>query len=88
MLDSQFIDQLPLEIGNFMVVSGIMLATVIWIDNKINYNRLKNAVSNKTVIMFVMTGTLIFLTSNIGFLLTKTPNIWVIPIRSFLFGPW
>lgn len=71
-LDTSLTNNLFVECLNFIGIIALILAIVIFGDHKINYVRLKNAVNRKTVIIFIMTGILIFLASNIGFLLTKT----------------
>lgn len=42
------------------------------IDQRINYSRLINAVSERSTLIFIITGIIIFAVSNIGFLLSRT----------------
>lgn len=70
-LETRLANNLFVACLNFIGIVALILAIVFFGDHKINYVRLKNAVNRKIVIMFIMTGILIFLASNIGFLLTK-----------------
>ncbi|MBF6978776.1 GHKL domain-containing protein [Aerococcaceae bacterium zg-BR22] len=53
-------------------IFGAIAALIIALDKNINYQRLINNVSMRASMMFALTGVIIFIISNIGFVLTKT----------------
>ncbi|MBK0348634.1 GHKL domain-containing protein [Aerococcaceae bacterium zg-ZJ1578] len=57
----------------FVLTLFIVIAALIMVlDRNINYQRLINNVSRRSSLMFALTGVIIFIISNIGFVLTKT----------------